>query len=183
MKRLALLAVLPLLLGATLPERAVEEAGKYLHVREATNRNDHPQIDRWLAYCGIPKGNPYCAAFVVCMYGDVAAGKNPLPRYARVSMLYQAARANEARYKVIHPEDITAGLEKFRPGDIPIWLYGSGPNPNGHTGLARGQKSRHLLLTREANTQPGNRGDQREGGGVYDRERATSGLAAVIRLR
>lgn len=187
MRTLLVAILFPLLMGAgTIPERALGVAGNYLHVREATNHNDHPDIDRFLAYMGLPKGLPWCAAFVVYTYGEAAReqqAKNPLPRYARVATLHSYAKANAGRYQVITPDRFIAGVEKIRPGDIPVWLYGAGPNPNGHTGLARGQNGRFELLTREGNTQPTNTGDQREGGGVYDRSRYLPNVKAIIRVR
>lgn len=162
----------------------VANAGKYLDVREKTNHNDHPQIDRWLAYAGVPKGNPYCAAFVVYNYGEVAEAlgyKNPLPRYARVSLLYQYALAHETKYRVCDSDDILSGLCRPQAGDVAVWLYGKGPNPNGHAGLVR-SGARTVAGTREANTGPG-KGVVREGNGVYDRERQTSGMAAIVRVK
>lgn len=97
-------------------------------------------------------------------------------------MIWDYARHNELRYRTIDPEDVLVGRERIKPGDVIIWLYGQGPNPNGHTGIGRGQLSRATGLTREGNTGPG-KGVVREGNGVYDRERAVASMAGIVRVR
>lgn len=175
-----LLLALPVA-AADLPTKAVAVATTYVGVEEATGRNDGPQVERFLRYVGLAKGNPWCAAFVVFDYGAAAnPAKNPLPKFARVNSLFNYCK-EDPRFRVFTPEQILAGIYAPRPGDIAIWLYGSGPNPNGHTGLITGRDGRYFL-TIEGNTMPSDMGNQREGGGVYARQRRPASLAGVIRV-
>jgi hypothetical protein len=156
--------------GATLQERVVENSAKYLHVRERHNDNRSPEIDTWLKYLGLPMGQPYCAAFYVYNYHE--QGHN-LPRIGRCSLLWQTCRARELTYKTFDAEAVSMGIEKIRPADGIIWRHGRGTtsNFNGHAGIALAQTGRTTFRSREGNTQPGSTGNQREGGGVFDRNR------------
>ena len=68
------------------------------------------------------------------------------------------------------------GMVRLEPGDLPIWASGTirGGDFNGHTGLVQWQIDSRRFRTVEGNTQPGPGGDQREGGGVYERTREIS---------
>ena len=166
--------------AATLQERVIINSARYLHVRELQNNNRGPEIDTWLKYLGLPMGQPYCAAFVVYNYHE--AGYN-LPRIGRCSLLWQRCRDNGLRYTTFTAEDVSFGIRRINPADAVIWRNGNGPgqNWNGHAGLALDQINRAAFRSREGNTQPGNAGSQREGGGVYDRERPL-GFGASFRV-
>lgn len=180
---LGILLLCPPALAAPVNEKAVAVASQYLGIEEKTGRNDGPEVERFLAAVGLGKGQPWCAAFVVYSYGAAAKpAANPLPKIARVALLWQRAGDRPSRYRLIEKDDLLTGLVRPQPGDIAIWLYGSGPNPNGHTGLLR-SGNRLTLQTIEGNTMPTNSGNQREGGGVYARERRTSSLVGLIRVR
>jgi hypothetical protein len=156
--------------GATLQDRVIENSAKYLKVRELHNNNRSPDIDRWLKYLDLPMGQPYCAAFYIWNYHEQG---NNLPRIGRCSLLWQACRARELTYKTFDAEAVSVGIEKIKPGDGIIWRHGRGTisNFSGHAGIALAQINRASFRSREGNTQPGNVGNQREGGGVYDRSR------------
>jgi len=156
--------------GATLQERVVENSAKYLHVRELHNDNRSPDIDKWLKYLGLPMGQPYCAAFYIYNYHEQGYD---LPKIGRCSLLWQTCRARELTYKTFDAESVSAGIEKIKLGDGIIWRQGRGTtsNFNGHAGLALAQTGRTTFRSREGNTQPGIVGNQREGGGVFDRNR------------
>lgn len=156
---------------ASLQEQVIVNSGKYLNVRERTNRNDDPQIDKMLAYLGLPPRQSWCAAFVVWNYKE--AGYR-LPRQGRCATLLKVCRANGLRYQVFDSDDIAIGAQRLRSGDIPIWAHGginAAGDFNGHTGIVLGQLNRTSFRSREGNTMPSNAGNQREGGGVYDRTR------------
>lgn len=159
-----------------LPQAAADNAKKYLHVREKTNHNDAPEIDRWLAYLGLPKGLSYCAAFSIYNFkeaADVLNVKQPWPRYGRVSMLKEVCQRNPLKYRWIAADEVRFGTVQLHPGDLPMWAAGAirGGDFNGHTGLVQSQLSNLKFRTIEGNTMPGNTGNQREGGGVYQRTR------------
>lgn len=174
MKRLLLITIL--LASATwseaasLQERVIVNSAKYLHVRELHNDNRGPEIDTWLKYLGLPMGQPYCAAFYTWNYHE--QGYN-LPRIGRCSLLWKACQSNGLRYKTFDAEDVAMGIEKIMPADGIIWRHGRDtiPNFSGHAGTALVQINRTTFRSREGNTQPGNAGNQREGGGVFDRNR------------
>lgn len=159
-----------------LPTAAVLNGSKYLNLREKTNRNDGPIIDKMLRYCGVPPRNSWCMAFVQWNYHEAADSlviRNPLYRTARCSSFWWHAMNNPLKYYIIKPEDVMLGRE-INPGAIAIWRHGAAAknrNWNGHTGLAIKRLSSRQFLCREGNTQPGPSGNQREGGGVYDRTR------------
>ena len=163
----------------SLPQAATDNARKYLHVREAANRNDAPEIDRFLAYLGLPKGLAWCAAFSLFNYKEAADAlhvRQPFPRYGRVAMLWSACQRNPLKYRAITADQVRLGSVRLQPGDLPIWASGTirGGDFNGHTGLVQAQLSPLRFRSIEGNTTPGPTGNQRDGGGVYDRIRFIS---------
>jgi len=179
-KALALLIVLAgsaLAYAADLPQTAAEVSTRYLHVREATNRNDGPEVEMFLRYLGLPKGQPWCAAFSLYCYkeaADVLQVKQPFPRYGRVAMLWDTCRRNPLKYQAITADQVRLGSVRLRPGDLPVWANGTIRNNdfNGHTGLVITPVSPLTFRSIEGNTMPGDSGNQRDGGGVYERIRA-----------
>ncbi len=162
-----------------LPQTAADVSRRYLHVREATNRNDGAEVEKFLRYLGLPKGQPWCAAFSLYCYKEAAEELNvrqPYPRYGRVAMLWSTCRSNPLKYRAITTEEAILGSVKLRPGDLPIWASGTirSGDFNGHIGLIQQQISPKKIRTIEGNTTPGETGDQRDGGGVYERTRAIS---------
>ena len=172
-----LLGPVALVWSADLPVAAVHNSHRYLHVRERTNHNDAPEIDRMLAYLGLPKGLSWCAAFSLYNYHEAADElkvKQPFPRYGRVAMLWSACQRNPLRYRAITSYEVRLGSVRLQPGDLPIWANGTikAGDFNGHTGLVEQQLSPRSFRSIEGNTQPGPGGNQREGGGVYERTRS-----------
>lgn len=165
--------------AADLPQAATDNARKYLHVRERTNRNDAPEIDRFLGYLGLPKGLAWCAAFSLFNYKEAADAlnvKQPFPRYGRVAMLWNACQRNPLKFRAMSADQVRLGSVKLQPGDLPIWASGTikGGDFNGHTGLVQAQLSHVKFRSIEGNTTPGPSGNQRDGGGVYERTRTVS---------
>ena len=184
MKRIVLIGFLlgwslgpPHCLAAELPGQAVRQAHNYLHVRELTGRNDHPDIDRFLGYLGLPKGLSWCAAYVLYSYKEAADElrmRQPLPRYGRVARLASVCKSNPLKYRWITTDEVRFGSVRLQPGDMPMWANGrirSG-DFDGHIGLGLQQLSPVKIRTIEGNTSSGNKGSQREGNGVFIRERA-----------
>lgn len=177
------LALLVMLTGAidrasaeNLPQAATVHAQKYLQVRELTGRNDHPDIDRFLKYLGLPKGLSWCAAYVLYSYKEAADElhvRQPLPRYGRVARLADACQRNPLKYRWITTDDVRFGSVRLQPGDMPMWANGTirAGDFDGHIGLELQQLSPMKIRTIEGNTSSGNKGSQREGNGVFIRER------------
>jgi hypothetical protein len=166
--------------SSTLQERVISNSAKYLHVRELNNDNRGPEIDSWNRYLGLPMGSPYCAAFGIWVYHESG---HDLPKIGRCAFLWQKLKANGLRYKTFTAEDVSMGIEQVQAADIIIWRSGSNvtENWNGHFGIARGTYGRRIMPTREANTGPSNAGNQREGSGVFDRERGL-GFGSTFRV-
>lgn len=155
---------------------AVKHGYSYLHVREATNNNDHPDIDKFLKYLGLPKGLSWCAAYSLYCFkesSDELRVKQPFPKYGRVAMLRQACINNPLKYRYITADEVRFGSVQLRPGDLPLWASGviRAGDFNGHTGLVVQQLSPRTFHSIEGNTMPSAKGNQREGGGVYERNR------------
>lgn len=165
--------------AADLPELSVQKGKSYLHVREKTNHNDAPEIDRMLAYLGLPKGLSWCAAYSLYCYkegADELRIKQPFPRYGRVAMLWSACKANPLKYKAITADQVRLGSVQLRPGDLPVWANGTirDGDFSGHTGLVITQLSPRTFRSIEGNTSSGNKGSQSDGNGVFIRERSIS---------
>lgn len=165
----------------------VKNANKFLYVRELKNDNRGPEIDQWLDYSGVGKGNPYCQAFVNYMYylAYKEIGKpNPLLKTARCATFAKWATKSPLIVQAISIKQIRMGFPLL-PGDILNWKHGIGDSPgnfsyDGHAGLLSQQLNPNLLLTIEGNTKPTNKGDQTGrvigdskygNDGVYNRQR------------
>jgi hypothetical protein len=165
---LGLLLMLPVpVKGATLQQEVIKQAVADLGVRELTNHNDSPRIDEVLTYMRLPLRLPYCASFVVYWYNHAGFGA-VLPRTGGVMELERRMRKDELKYKIIRPESVLLGIVSVQEADILCWNYGGG---KGHTGVAVRPVGKKVE-TIEANTQSGDKGNQREGGGVYRRLRS-----------
>ena len=162
----------------TLPEQVIKEAKSLSSIREKTINNDHPEIDRMLADLGLPKGLSWCLAFCIRCYKkacDFLGMINPLPKIARCSRFYSLAKGDPSRFLVISRERAAWGVYELKPADVSIWSHNrtaNNNNWNGHAGIVISPVKEGRFKTIEGNTTPGPEGNQREGGGVYVRERS-----------
>lgn len=132
---------------------------------EKTGRNDGIEIKQILAAVGLPEGNPYCAAFVVfgfmeaVKYCKASLQKIPIAVTALARGIWNGAKKNGRK----------SISNKPKIGDIIVWGFSN--KPNGHTG--RIVKTIYLwrVKTVEGNTASGTKGNQRDGGGIYNRIR------------
>lgn len=135
-------------------------------IREATGNNDGPQVERFLAYVGLGKGYPWCAAFVCTMYGDMCIDN---PRSAWVPDLFKDHIIWKSSYS-----DWRTGINLFRKGDIySIWF--ASKNREAHTGIVIGWDADYLY-TVDGNT---NIAGSREGDGVYKKKRPKRQVYAI----
>jgi hypothetical protein len=184
-----LLLLLPFNAFADVPDLAVDKAKSYLYVRETTNRNDSKEIDLFLGHVGLPKGSPYCMAFVsysYCLAAKEYNKKSPVPKYGAVNQFYYYAEKNPLRYHILKTNRLLIGIEKGNRGDILIFKKGVSQAKydvfKGHTGLVIRQINNRSFETIEGNTSGSNTGDQRGEGnvggkqhdGVYVKIRETS---------
>ncbi len=158
---------------SSIAEKVIQVADSLKYIREATNHNDHPMIDRMLEYLGLPHHLSWCLAFCLwCWHVAVAPAALPFPKIARCSSFWEYVQARELRYRTFTPEDVRWGIEKPQPGDIGIFSHNPQKrNWDGHAVLVVRQINRKSFRTIEGNTVPGAEGNQREGGGVYYRTR------------
>lgn len=167
------------LYAGQLQDYAMESAYSNANVREATGKNDGPEIKTWLNYIGLNQGQPYCAAFVIWNYHVATQklnAKDALPKYGRACMILHYAQKNPLKYKVITPNQLILTKIKLQAGDIPIHSRSPGKvyDFNGHAALVIEQVSPKKYKSIEANTSASYAGDQGEGEGVYRKERVPS---------
>jgi hypothetical protein len=118
----------------------------YSHVREKTNRNDAPEITKFLKYVGLPPQVPYCLAFANFCWGQVAK-KNPYPRVGGTIYFMEKVKAHPLRYKVYTADDFRRG--QGMAGGIGIYFHNS---RSGHAVLFDKQIDLHNFSTVEGNT-------------------------------
>lgn len=133
------------LLGAR--ERVVAIASSQVGVREASGRNDGKEVEAYLAYVGLKKGQPYCVAWVSWVFGQAGYAR---PRTGWSPALFPASRLTK----------------EVLPGNI-MGIWFPSLNRIGHVGIVV-RKRKDWCQTLEANT---NLEGSREGQGVYRRLR------------
>lgn len=149
-------------------EDVMRVAASALGWKEATGKNDGPQIEAILASTGNRKGDPYCAAFVYWC-GKTAGYPKLYPRSAWSPDMVQAPTWTRAK-----------GGREPQAGDA-FGIYFPAKGRIAHTGLIE-SASRTVFTTIEGNTSPeavaGSAAD-RDGGGVYRKHRLRSQVYAV----
>jgi hypothetical protein len=136
----------------------VEVYTSQIGVRELTGNNDGVQVEKYLAAVGLPKGNPWCAAFVKWCYlqANIASA---------TSINGMALSINQKNNKVYY-------LRKFnyepRAGDA-CTLYYTKLGRIGHTYFYEHRLNASLYSSVEGNT---NSAGSREGDGVYRKYRS-----------
>lgn len=113
-------------------ERIVAIAAKEISVREATDNNDGPRVEEYLAYTDLGKGYAWCAAFVSWCYGK--AGRDA-PRNAWSPALFPNARCytkEQIQREAVRPADLF-GIYSQRLGRI------------NHVGIVRKLEKRYIL--------------------------------------
>lgn len=132
-------------------------------VRELTGHNDGKAVEAYLRYCGLPKGNAWCAAFVCWSYGQ---SKVVNPRSAACTDLFKS------KY-VIWRRSSKANITP-KTADI-FGLYFPEKGRIAHTGFID-RWTATAAYTVEGNT---NQAGSREGDGVYRKIRLTRQIYAV----
>ena len=126
--------------------------------------NAGPEVEKYLRYVNLPKGNPWCAAFVCWVYGQANV---PNPRTGWSPDLFPASRIVWQR---------TGKSQSPKPADV-FGIYFPGKGRIAHVGFVDEWKE-PWLITVEGNT---NLADSREGDGVYRRRRLTRSVYQVAR--
>lgn len=127
--------------------RLLTIAQSQLGVREATGNNDGVQVEKYLAYVGFKKGNPWCAGFVSWCFGQAGYGA---PRTAWSPALFPPKRL------------------VFEPSPAMVFgIYFESLKRIGHCGLVESTRD-GIVYTIEGNS---NSEGGREGNGVFRRLR------------
>lgn len=142
-------------------------ANQYLSVREFKNRNDAPEIDKWLLNVGLDnksltikgkQGYSWCAAYSLSMYKETYSyhqESNPVKsiQSARCSEVWKLAKKDKYKFITIPAKRIYIGAEKMREADMIIWSHKKiNDNFNGHFGLTINQYSPYRFKSIEGNT-------------------------------
>jgi hypothetical protein len=148
--------------------RAMEYMQTMLYVREATNNNDGKEVEEFLKFVGLPKGNAWCMSFVYWAFFKASvdlALNNPVPKTGGVlECLRQVKEKKLATIIYNDPQE----------GDQGIMDFGGG---KGHTFMIR-KRVDGEVRTIEGNT---NDGGSRDGDGVYERQRRIATIKCFIR--
>lgn len=165
-------------------------------VERPRNSNRGPDVEKYLRSVGVGPGAPWCASFT--SWCRIEASRQTVgqigygPFDARGQPFYSAVATAHFRFGgKIKASEVWRGGRAVPVGSQVIWRRGSGWQ--GHIGFvwkdddptdegfAAGDRSpearawRHRCgIVVEGNAQPGPRGNQRNGGGVYTRERCFS---------
>lgn len=164
-------------------DKIAEVAERYIGIKEVT-RNQAPAIAEFWKDTdytdGMANREPYCAAF--CCFCVQQAGrelddlrlKNP-PRFAAVKDW--VVWANKSKEAILFGNALRDGYLPMR-GDVVIFL----PKLS-HAGIVTSyDPARGIVRTVEANTSRGTPGSQRDGDGIFPRERAIDFCGSFIRL-
>ena len=172
----------------------LDTALAYVGAVERGGNNRGPQVDRFLRSVGIRSAAPWCAAFTsyVRRAAAEATGREVGPFEPSGRPHYGAVATRHLSFGgAVSAADVWRGAASVPPGALVVWRNGTGWT--GHVGLvwkdddpesegfAPGDRSPDALrwrhrcgVTVEGNTSSGRAGSQRDGGGVYTRERCVS---------
>lgn len=137
-------------------------AKSQIGVRELTGRNDGVEVERYLSYVWLSKGQPWCAAFVSWVYGQNGFKK---PRSGGCVQLMEQGRT-------IFIKDKYSQVPQY--GDV-FFIYFQDKKRVAHTGIVD-KWSEDFVTTIEGNT---NEAGSREGDGVYRKKRLKRQIYAI----
>lgn len=135
-------------------------------IRELTGNNDGKQVEVYLKYVGLPRGNPWCAAFVCWALGQ---NNVPNPKSGYCPSLF-------ARQDQVWKRTSKTNSGPL-PGDV-FGIYFPEKKRIAHVGFVDSWTQK-TVNTVEGNT---NEAGSREGDGVYRKIRLTRQIYAVTRF-
>ena len=145
----------------TLPEIYLSQVG----VREATGKNDGPEVEMYLRVVNLGKGYSWCSAFVAWSLNEAE-----IPHRINAWSPTAENRSNivyKAKRFISEPE----------PGDVfTIWY--NNLNRIGHTGFYHDRQNESIIVTVEGNT---NAQGSREGNGVWKKYRPLKSIHSISR--
>jgi hypothetical protein len=137
-----------------------------LHVREATGKNDGPEVEAYLKHVNLGKGFAWCAAFISWCLDQVGI-KNPRSAWS-------PAFANPK--DIIWKPKCEKANQEPKLGDV-FSLYYPNLKRVGHVGFIMNSEGNNFI-TIEGNT---NSAGSREGDGVYRKRRQKDKIHAITR--
>jgi hypothetical protein len=145
-------------------ERVQQTYTSQIGVHEKTGHNDGVQVETYLKYVGLPKGQPWCASFVCWSFGK-AGVKNP-----KAGGCAYLLERGQLMYKTgkIMPGSLP------QPGDV-FFIWFPDKKRVAHTGFVDNWGNA-WVTTVEGNT---NNAGSREGDGVYRKKRLKRQIYAV----
>jgi hypothetical protein len=149
---------------STLWYKSLAIAQTQVGVREATGRNDGPQVRAYLRSVGLGVGNPYCQA---AQYWAFAEASKQLSLPPQAIPILKTGSTQAAWHNAVRRGRKTE-LLPLRGDLITWWTKGTS---FGHVERVVRVMSGGWVQTVAFNTSSGSRGSQRDGGGVYLRYR------------
>lgn len=145
----------------SLPEIYLSQIG----VREATGKNDGPEVEMYLNHVGKSKGLAWCSAFVAWCLSE-AEIKHTVNAWSPTS---------ENRRSFVYRNQSFS--KEPAPGDVFTIFY---PRLKrvGHTGFYHANQNDFIIITVEGNT---NEAGSREGDGVYKKYRSLRTIHSISR--
>jgi hypothetical protein len=145
-------------------ERVQKTYTSQIGVRERTGHNDGAQVEAYLKYVGLKKGQPWCASFVCWCYGQSGVS-NP--------------RAGGCAY-LLERGQLVYQSGKYKPGRYPqtadvFFIWFPDKQRVAHTGYVD-KWGDGWVTTVEGNT---NDAGSREGDGVYRKKRLKRQIYAI----
>lgn len=138
-----------------------------LGVKEQSGKNDGPRVEAYLAYVGLKRGNPWCAAFVCWALGKAGI---PNPKSGYSPSLFPWIKKIWIRGDPF-PQKLVAG-------DV-FGLYFPEKGRIAHVGFID-EITGNTLISVEGNT---NEAGSREGDGVLRKRRLLSSIYSISRWR
>lgn len=152
---------------------AVNAASQQVGVREVPkDTNKGPDVEKYLRSVGLPPGTSWNVAFVYWCYMQASQKtgiENPLPKTGGTLNMWIRARG----LRLINAAEIAENVGKIKPGIIFTINRGEG---RGHVGIVESISGK-TITTIEGNIDASS---NREGGGVYRKERKITEISGLI---
>ena len=133
-------------------------AKSYLYVRENTNHNDAPEVNKFLKYVGLGPHFPYCLAFAQFCWGQHYK-PSPYPVTGGTVHFMELVKAHPLRYKIYTAEDFAMGRGIGAVGGIGIFFHNS---KTGHAFILEKPLKLKGMQTIEGNTVSSSKGTAAE---------------------
>lgn len=141
---------------------ALEIAKTQIGVKETAGKNRSSQIDLYNKTAGVSLGSPYCAAGIYWSFKTAADSLKVK------NIIKQTASAN-GQYDYCKSKGTKDSIYKANKSSLIVWKYSN--SYNGHIEIINKVLNNGNVETIGFNTSSGASGSQRDGEGVYKRQR------------